>query len=95
MRTFHVEVTQLVEVTLDETKFDEAFLAEFRESFYPFMTVEDHAEHIGQLQARCMIDLEWNGKEFVEGYGPADEFSLRAKVIETDVELVRHHAGSR
>lgn len=81
LRTFDVEVIQHVRVTLDASKFDEAFMEEFRETFYPFDSLEDHASHIAQLQARGLIHLGFNKREFVEGYGPADEMGITAKQI--------------
>lgn len=86
-RTFRVAVTQIVEVSLDASKFDEAFMAEFRKSFYSFDTIEEHAEHIAQLQARGMIDVEFT-PEFIEGYGPSEEMGIKAKVIDTEMDMV-------
>jgi len=77
VRKFMIEVTQMIEVTLDESKFDETFMAEFRESFFPFDTLEEHAKHIGQLQARGIIDASY-GDHFIEGYGPASEMGIKA-----------------
>lgn len=93
MTVYQVEVTQLVSVTLDETKFDETFMQEFRDSFYPFMDIEDHAKHIAQLHARGLIDIEGrNPTDFVEGYGPANEMGLSAEVTETDIDVIRRPA---
>ena len=90
-RTYRVEVTQTVEVTLDEASFDETFMREFRESFYDFDTIEEHAEHIAQLQARGLIDTEVR-PEFIEGYGPSNEMGIRARVIDTDINVERASA---
>lgn len=86
MAEFLIDVTQRVRVTLDETKFTEGFMEEFRGSFYPLFELRDHAEHIAQLQARNVIDLETT-PEFVEGYGPSDEMGIKAQVIETVTEV--------
>jgi len=86
-RTITVHVSQLVQVELDASKFDEAFMQEFRESFFNFDTIEEHAEHIAQLQARGVIDIE-GVPEFVEGYGPSDEMGIKARVIDTEVEAL-------
>jgi len=91
-KTFLVEVTQLVEVTLDESKFDESFMSEFRDSFYPFFDLVDHAKHLAQLQARGVENMQYHKPQFapfVEGYGPISEFGIRARVIDTDIEEVR------
>jgi len=71
IRKFRVIVTQEVIVTLDAEKFDEAFMQEFRESFFNFDTLEEHAEHIGQLEARGL----WS-EDFTEGYGPPAEMGI-------------------
>lgn len=83
-----VEVTQLVEVELDESKFDEAFMEEFRQSFYQFDTIEEHAEHLAQIHARGVIELDSYTPEFVEGYGPQNEMGIKAKTIDTSMEIV-------
>lgn len=71
------EVVRFVEVTLDESKFTEAFMAKFRESFFPFFTIEDHREHLAILYARGVID-GWKD-EFIEGYGRANEMGISFK----------------
>jgi hypothetical protein len=88
MRTFHIEVSQLVEVRLDETKFTDAFMAEFRAGFFPIEDLEGHAEHIAQLQARGVIEIDTFSSEFIEGYGLANEMGIAAKVIGTEVTQV-------
>lgn len=88
-RKFTIAVTQTVEVELDDAKFDEAFMEEFRESFYPFFELSDHAKHIAQLQARGVIDLSGYSGEFIEGYGPSEDMGIKARVIETDIESAR------
>lgn len=84
----NVSVTQVVSVTVDETKFTNEFLAEFRRDFYRFHTLDDHIEHLGQLYARGLF----NGMpdEFVEGYGPAREFGIAVKCLpdRTEIEVV-------
>lgn len=94
MATFDIEVTQLVRVTLDETKFDDAFMSEFREDFYPFFTVSDHAEHIGQLVARSICEPTKYSSEFIEGYGESREMGISAEVIETDIADVTRTGGA-
>ncbi len=86
--TFRIVVTQWVEVTLDADTFDEAFMSEFRESFFNFDTLEEHAEHIAQMQARGVIDVEIT-PEFIEGYGPSQDMGIKARVYDTELEVVR------
>lgn len=88
-KTFEVEVTQTVRVTLDETKFDETFMQEFRDSFFSFDELEEHVGHIAQLHARGVVDLEGRcPTDFVEGYGPANEMGIKAETIDTDVYVI-------
>lgn len=66
-----VECSTRVTVEVDETKFTEQFMREFRQSFFPFYTVEEHIGHLGQLAARGMLR-----DDFVEGYGPPADFGI-------------------
>lgn len=84
MKRFSVTVTQEVIVEIDETKFDEAFFKEFRESFYPFLTIEQHIEHLAQLGARGIISPF---ETFVEGYGQAADMGIRVRVENTESEF--------
>jgi hypothetical protein len=89
--TYDVQVTQQIKVTLDITKFTPEFMADFRRSFYPFDTVEEHAEHIGQMVARAVYPEIFPGDDtFIEGYGPANEMGITAVAgwieIETEID---------
>jgi hypothetical protein len=77
-----VIVTHEIEVTVDETKFTPEWLAEWRESYYRFWTVEDHIRHIGQLAARGMLN-----ETFTEGYGPLADMGIEARVVSLEVEI--------
>lgn len=89
-RTYTVQVVQQVEVTLDDEKFDDKFMEEFRDSFYHFMTLDDHASHIAQLAGRGIIpeSSEFKGAFFIEGYGLHTEMGLAWKVTDTDFEVL-------
>lgn len=67
MKTFEVEVTRVVRVSLDETQFTPEFMAEFRENFFDLDTIEGHAAHLAQLHARGMAD----NFDYIEGYSAA------------------------
>lgn len=84
--TITVMVTQRIEVTLDKAKFDEAFMAEFRGSMYPFTTINEHAAHLAQLHARGLYDLTWEST-FVEGYGNAVDMGISARQVSQDEEV--------
>ncbi len=83
-KTFRVDVTQQYLVTLDDEKFDDKFMEEFRASFYDYDTLEEHAEHIAQLQARGVIDIEYS-PEFIEGYADSREMGIELKYEYTDI----------
>ena len=72
MKTKQVDYRNTVEVTVDETKFDETFMREFRAVMYPFKTLDQHIEHLGQLFARGIVD----NFSFIEGYGPAKDMGI-------------------
>ena len=61
-----IEVTQIINISLDESKFTKGFMEEFRENFYQFNTIEDHRKHLAQLFSRGLVD---NMTDFIEGYG--------------------------
>lgn len=83
---FDSEYTSYWVIELDESKFTEDFMAEFRESFYPFYDLADHAEHITQLYARGVIE----GDEFIEGYGKPSEAGIKVTHITCDVFATVH-----
>lgn len=87
MRSFDVTVTQIVRVTMDETKFTPEFFAEYVRHFSPKDDLISHADHIGWLQATGREDMEGSDNPFVEGYGPVDDFGIKAKVIDTETEV--------
>lgn len=84
LKRFHVTVTQIVAVTLDESKFTPEFMNEFRQQITNFTTMQQHAEHLGQLYARGVAA---NG-DFIEGYGPSDDMGIRFNdvMLDTDVD---------
>jgi hypothetical protein len=74
MITKMVEVTHMVAVTLDETKFDDAFMREFRDCMYPFNTIEEHMKHLAIMYSRGHISF---GHPLIEGYGYMNEMGIR------------------
>lgn len=82
MQTRTVRVEQIVEVSIDDTKFTPDFMAEFRRTMYPFDSVDRHIEHLAQLYARGVAD-EFS---FIEGYGPASELGIKFRQVSQDVE---------
>lgn len=83
MKKYEVEVERLVTVEIDETKFTPEFMEEYREHFdSSFDEIEDHIEHLGWLFAAGRID--GSEKEFIEGYGPANEMGIKFTEIGYD-----------
>lgn len=85
-----IMVEQEIEVEVDESKFDEKFMEEFRKSFYQLDDIEDHMMHIAQLQARGIIDLSII-PEFIEGYGPSQDMGIKAKVVGGEEYICERH----
>lgn len=63
MKKFKVIVTVPVEVEIDENKIDEKWMEKFREMFYDFTELAEHAEHLAQFVVR------FPNLKFIEGYG--------------------------
>lgn len=77
MKTKVVRVIQEVEITIDETKFDENFLKEF-ESYMFRADLNDHIDHLAILAARGIIN---DYEEFIEGYGDPIDMGIKVKVL--------------
>lgn len=81
--TRKVKVAQWVEVTIDESKFDEKFMSEFRDSFYQFHSIQEHVEHLAQMIARRVYFPE---SKFIEGYGLVKEMGISFKMLDSETE---------
>ena len=64
MKKFRVTVTRedKYEIEFDEEIYNEEFIEDFKEVFYNFDSLKEHAGHIAQHRARF-------GQRFIEGYG--------------------------
>lgn len=64
MKKFKCIVTRTDEyiIELDENILNEEWMQHFRDYFYDFDLLEEHAEHLAQYRARF-------GEGFIEGYG--------------------------
>ena len=71
MKTYQTTVERDIEITIDETKFTPQFMKDFRDSFYPFETIEDHVEFLAGV-----INNGMRSNEFVEGYGVLSEMGI-------------------
>lgn len=85
MKTITVEVTNTVEVTLDETKFTPEFMKAFSSYMWEADTIEDHAKHLAQMHVRGLAD--WPST-FIEGYGPAESMGISFVVTGRSEEVV-------
>ena len=84
MITKIIQVTQTIEVTVDETKFTDEFMREYREYFYDFDDIDDHLRFLASQEAQGFVS---HGSAFIEGYGPMNEMgiSFNTTSLETDV----------
>lgn len=83
-----VLATIVVEVEVDESKFTEEFMREFRESFYDFDSIDKHIKHLAQLYARGFAGD--GAFDFIEGYGHPREMGIRFTDVRdgNDTEIV-------
>jgi hypothetical protein len=77
-----VEATFAIQVEVDENKFTPKFIAEFKENFYSFETIDVHIQHIALLEVHGLLN-----KDFTEGYGRLDDMGIKAKILYTDSEI--------
>ncbi len=80
---YRANVVFEVDIELDEAKFDEDFISEFRKHFFDFEDVKEHAQHLAQLQARDLLD------DFTEGYGLIKNMGIKGETIDWYVEDCR------
>ena len=88
MKSFLVEVTSLVHVQIDPAKFTPEKMADFNACITDFGVdddaFEDHAKHIAQLAVSSGYDFD--GHNFVEGYGYVDDAGIEA-IVENSVDI--------
>lgn len=77
-------VTQTIEVTVDESKFTDEFMNQFRKDFYDFDSVDDHIRHLAQLYARGVVD---EFTTFIEGYGKPQDMGISFYAVECQAEI--------
>ena len=82
MKTYEVQIEQIVRVTIDETKFTPEFMKAFSDSMYDFETIEEHVKNLAEWRARGVIQSD---RDFHEGYGHLNEFGITTFVKDTDV----------
>ena len=72
-----------VEVEIEESKFDETFMKDFRAMFFDFYTLEDHIKHLAQLYFKD----GYTNSDFIEGYGQAENMGIKFKELDVEIEL--------
>jgi hypothetical protein len=77
-----VRVEFEVEIEYDERFFSKKFMKAFRGYMYPFKTVNEHLEHLAQLQVRYLAD------GFVEGYGVLNEKDIHISSELSHIEVL-------
>lgn len=87
MITKQVEVTQLVEVTVDESRFTDEWMESFRKMFYTYNSVDEHLQHLAQLEARGITYQPHVSNEFIEGYGNASDMGISIRVLDVEMEI--------
>ncbi|ATJ89404.1 MULTISPECIES: hypothetical protein [Acetobacter] len=95
-RKFNVKVESDVLVVLREEAFTPAFMEQFRENFFSFDELHEHAEHIGRLLASGMMEDVGRGfgdDQFVEGYGRIGDFVRQATLEGTDATSTKESAA--
>lgn len=86
MRKAIVDVTQRVEVTIDETKFDADFFEQFNNSItYYGDDLDEHFRHLAVLHVRGVADDD----RFIEGYGQAAEMGIKFRLLDEFDEIDR------
>ena len=71
---FSILQHQVVTVTLRPEAFTDEFMSDYRKYFFDFTSLQQHAEHLGQMAARGLIDVPIRNSELIEGYGIICEF---------------------
>ena len=71
---FSILQQQVVTVTLRPEAFTDEFMKDYRKHFFDFASIQQHAEHIGQMAARGHFYVPIINSELVEGYGLICEF---------------------
>lgn len=93
---FNVKIKQDIIIVLRDDAFTPAFMKGFRENFFSFDELHEHAEHIGRLLASGMMEDVGRGfgnDQFVEGYGRIGDFVRQATLEGTDATSTKESAA--
>lgn len=87
MSKYEVKISRTVIVEVDEEKFTEEFMEEFRKLFYPFTSIGDHAAFIGKSYMNYVVT---SADDFLEGYGELSDFGVKfIGAIDEDEEAIK------
>lgn len=81
-----VKVTQYIEVEIDEAKFNEEFIQDFKEYMFNFDTIEEHISYLAELFAKRVVI---NESSFIDGYGIASDMGIKFSEESICVEIVK------
>jgi hypothetical protein len=84
MITREVEVTQIVRVTVDETKFTPEFLADFAKAITNYDSVEEHICYLARMHVRAEIESDSR----LEGYGLLHDFGVDFEILSEEDRLL-------
>jgi hypothetical protein len=84
MITKQVKVETVVEVTVDDDKFTDAFMKEFQEYITSFVTLDDHILYLGW----AFVSGSCTQNDMVEGYGELSAMGIKFNIIDTYTEIV-------
>lgn len=90
MITRDVEITRVVRVTVDETKFTPEFLEEFARFITNYDTVDEHITYLAGLHAAGVIDES----SFAEGYGKLEDFGVRFEIIADEDRILEEEKAA-
>ncbi len=84
MKKYSVEVIQLINITIDESKFTPEFMKDFNSYMFEFKGVEEHIKFIVEKFADGTVSSE---NDFLEGYGILSEFGIKLEkeYIESEI----------
>ena len=77
-----VQVTFDVRVSVDESKLNEEFMSEYRQSFYDFFSINDHIKHLAQLKVRGILE------PFTEGYGEIKDLGITTEICDQEENII-------
>lgn len=84
-KRFEVTIKRIVDVEVDETKFDAQFYNEFSQTFWRMRNLNGHMEHIACVSAGS--DENFSLERFIEGYGPCKDMGITTMIVDDDMEV--------